>query len=75
MATAYYMNLEAEMKRRGISRNDIAICLSISYSTVHSRFNGKSEWLYNECLKIRDTFFPDLDLDYLFATDEAAVSV
>ena len=62
-------NLEAEMKRKGISRMDIANLLKVSYSTVHSRFNGNSEWLYNECVLIRDTYFKGMELDYLFATD------
>ena len=65
-------NLEAEMKRKGISRMDIANLLELSYSTIHSRFNGKSEWLYNECVLIRDTYFPDLELDYLFSKEEKA---
>ena len=32
-------NLEAEMKRKSISRNDIAKTLNVSYRTIHSRFN------------------------------------
>ena len=63
-------NLEAEMKRRGISRMDIANLIGVSYSTIHSRFNGNSEWLYSECLLIRNTYFEDMDLDYLFSTGE-----
>ena len=51
---------------------DIANLLELSYSTIHSRFNGKSEWLYNECVLIRDTYFPDLELDYLFSKEEKA---
>lgn len=63
-------NLEAEMKRNKISRSDIANLLGLSYRTIHSRFNGESEWGYAECVKVRDTYFPDKSLDYLFATDE-----
>lgn len=59
-------NLEAEMKRNNISRNDIANLLGISYRTVHSRFNGESEWGYSECVKIRDSYFQGMSLDYLF---------
>ena len=61
-------NLEAEMKRNKISRSDIANLLGLSYRTIHSRFNGESEWGYAECVKVRDTYFPDKSLDYLFAT-------
>ena len=63
-------NLEAEMKRKKIARSDIASLLRLSYRTIHSRFNGESEWGYSECVKVRDTYFPDKTLDYLFATEE-----
>ncbi len=59
-------NLEAEMKRKGITRSDIAKCIGCSMRTIYSRFNGESQWLYNECVVIRDVFFPDSDLQYLF---------
>lgn len=65
-------NLEAEMKRKGISRMDIANLIDVSYSTIHSRFNGNSEWLYNECVLIRDTYFLGMELDYLFSTEAGA---
>lgn len=63
-------NLEAEMKRKKITRNDVASLLGLSYRTIHSRFNGESEWGYAECVKVRDAFFPDMDLGYLFTTTE-----
>ncbi len=66
-------NLEAEMKRNKISRSDIANLLGLSYRTIHSRFNGESEWGYAECVKVRDTYFPDKSLDYLFATDDSGL--
>lgn len=62
-------NLEAEMKRSKISRSDIARTLGLSYRTIHSRFNGESEWSYSECVKVRDTYFPDMELSYLFQTE------
>ena len=60
------------MKRKNISRSDIANLLNLSYRTIHSRFNGESEWGYSECIKVRDTYFPDMTLDYLFHPDEEA---
>lgn len=59
-------NLEAEMKRNDVSRKDIAQILGVSYSTVHSRFNGTSQWLYEECVAIQKNIFPNSELDYLF---------
>lgn len=64
-------NLEAEMKRKGISRSDIADTLNVSYRTVHSRFNGESEWSYTDCVKVRDKYFPDMTLEYLFQIDNS----
>lgn len=59
-------NLEAEMKRIGITRLDIAKLIGVSYRTVHSKFNGESQWQYTECVLVRDTYFPDKELSYLF---------
>lgn len=63
-------NLEAEMKRSGVSRSDIAEHLNLSYSTIHSRFNGTTQWLYEECVSIQNKFFSHLDLKYLFEVKE-----
>lgn len=59
-------DLEAEMKRIGKTRKDVADLINVSYSTVCSRFNGESQWLYTECVSIRDSWFPDVPLSYLF---------
>lgn len=63
-------NLEAEMKRNKISRSDIANLLGLSYRTIHSRFNDESEWGCAECVEVRDAYFPNMTLDYLFETEE-----
>ena len=70
MAKVSVVNLEAEMTRKRISRRDIAELVGVTYRTIHSKFNGGSEWTLSECLKIRDKFFPEMELDYLFTVDE-----
>lgn len=62
-------NLEAEMKRIGVTRQNIAELLGLTYRTIHSRFSGVSEWRYSECVKIRNTYFPGMELEYLFIAD------
>lgn len=62
-------NMEAEMKRNGVSRIDIAETLGVSYRTIHSKFNGESEWSYTDCVTVRDKYFPDMSLEYLFQID------
>lgn len=64
-------NLEAEMKRKGISRSDIADTINVSYRTIHAKFNGESEWSYADCVKVRNKYFPDMSLEYLFQIDNA----
>ena len=60
------LNLEAEMVRNKISRSDIAKLLGLTYRTILSKFNGERKWGYEECVKIRDTYFKDKTLEYLF---------
>ena len=69
MCTVKIDNLEAEMKRKKVSRLEIATYLGVSYRTIHSRFNGEVPWEYAECVRIRDHFFPEHTLEYLFATE------
>lgn len=66
MLAVELQNLEAEMKRHGIKRQDIAELINVSYRTVHSRFNGETPWQYAECVLVRDTYFPNMELSYLF---------
>ena len=63
-------NLEMEMKSKGISRKDIAEFLGVTYRTIHSRFNGESEWTFSECVKVRNKYFPGMNLEQLFSVSE-----
>ena len=60
------------MKRNKISRMDIANYIGCSYRTINSRFCGESQWGFDECVMIRDEFFPEMSLDYLFPYDKGA---
>lgn len=63
-----YRNLEAELARKGIKRADIAKALGVTIGTVSEKLNSATKLKVIEATIIRDTFFPDLELDYLFAT-------
>lgn len=63
-------NLEKEMKQKGVSRKDIAEFLGVTYRTIHSRFNGESEWTFSECVKVRNKYFPGMNLEQLFSVSE-----
>lgn len=61
-----YSNLELEMKRKKITKKQIADCISVTYDTVLKKFCGKTDWWREECEKIRDEFFPNMTIDDLF---------
>jgi len=65
-----YKNLAAEMARKGITKKDLAKLLNMRYPTVVDKTNGKSRFYLDEAIKIKDIFFPDLDLEYLFDSDD-----
>lgn len=65
-----YKNLEAEMVRNNVTRTNLANLLKVRYATVIDKMNGKSRFFYDEALKIKTVFFPDLTLEYLFQVDE-----
>ena len=65
-----YKNLEAEIARRNISKNDLAKVIGKNYITLTLKLRGKSSFLYEEAVKIQETFFPECDLKELFAVDK-----
>lgn len=65
-----YPNLRAEMARKNIKSVVVAEILGISYDTMSNKMNGKSDFTRTEIFKIRDKFFPDLTLEYLFETED-----
>lgn len=67
-----YPNLRAEMSRNGVKQTDIAKLLGVREVTVSKKMNGKSAFDINEAFLIKETFFPDLTIDYLFSDDTIA---
>lgn len=61
-----YSNLEAEMRRHGISNEECAEAIGKDVRTFRNKKNGISDFSISESRMIRDLFFPTLELDYLF---------
>jgi hypothetical protein len=57
------------MARCGVKKTDIAKLLGLRYATVIDKMSGKSRFYYDECMKIKEKFFPKLSLEYLFSSD------
>lgn len=67
-----FYNLFAEMARNEIKKNDIANCLNVSEKTARNYLNGTSKISWSDALKIKHTFFSDLDIEYLFAIEKSS---
>ena len=69
-----YPNLDAEMVRRGLRRKDLAPVFKNRIPTVSDKLNGKSPILLDEALAVKDKYFPDLSLEFLFYRSEQHLS-
>lgn len=65
-------NLSAEMTRYGVTNSDLQGILACTGKTVWNKLNDVSEFSVGEAIKIRDTFFPGLRIEYLFAGADQA---
>lgn len=68
-----YTNLERILKERKITKKELATFLRIRYATLVDKTNGNSRFFLDEAMLIKDKFFPDIEIEYLFATDDVAV--
>ncbi len=63
-----YPNLEAELSRSGITRLQVAALLGKNKSTISSWMHGNYKgFSITQATAIRNEFFPDMSLDYLFS--------
>ena len=63
-------NLLAEIARKKIKHKDVAEAIGVTEKTLRNKLNGMSDFTVPEARAIKDTFFPDLDLEYLFANSD-----
>jgi len=62
-----YPNLRAEMARYGVRPKDITKALDLSPKSVSNKMSCRTGFTLDEAIKIRDTFFPGMGMDDLFA--------
>lgn len=65
-----YKNLAHEMKQRKVSQLMLSNLLDIRPATVSDKINGNSKFYFDEALRVKKVFFDNLDIEYLFKTDE-----
>lgn len=65
-----FRNLEAEMIRAGITKDNLSKELGLSNKTLYNRLNGSSDWSMEEMKKtqaiINISLQKEYTLDYLF---------
>ena len=66
-----FNNLLAEMARININKTLLANKLNMGYETIRAKFSGRTEWTRKEMVDIKNTFFPNLTLDYLFEKNDS----
>lgn len=64
-----YRNLRAEMARSGLKQEDLAKSIGVRVATISDKMNGKNRFYYDEALTIKKSFFPDLEIEYLFENE------
>lgn len=64
-----YSNLMGEMAKRKIKKYKVAQELGIHVNSFRSKLNGKTSFSIDEAIQIQETFFPDLEIKYLFGRD------
>lgn len=65
-------NLKAEMARTGVSKEDIMNLLGCSLRTVDNKLDEITDFTIPEAFKIRDTFFRNMRMEYLFCSQKTA---
>lgn len=65
-----YPNLKAEMARRKVTQSELAKQLNITIGTMSLKLNGKSNFDFDECTKIKSFLGTEKSLEYLFKKED-----
>lgn len=64
------LNLKGEMAKRSIKVEDIANVLQIHRNSASNKINGDTAFSIDEAVKVKEAFFPELSLKFLFEKQE-----
>lgn len=67
-----YSRLLTAMKKKNITTTQIANLLNCRIATISDKINGVVEcgFYFDEAVKVKQVFFPEYDIEYLFAKNE-----
>ena len=66
-----YRNLEMSIFAAGLSKREIAKKLGIGYNTLLGKLSGKQPMKLDEAFLIKQEYFPNKNIEWLFTTDAA----
>ena len=66
-----YRNLGAELKRKGLTQEDLAKRMGLARSTMSAKFNGKSSITLREANEIKRILGVSDPLEFLFQEEPA----
>ena len=66
-----YRNVDAELKRNGMTRGELAVALNVAPSTLSFKLNGKTIITLGEAKRIKEILGTDMPLEVLFAQSQA----
>lgn len=67
-----YANLEGELRKKKITRQKMAKDMNLNVSTISRKLTEEGRLKLKEAYEIRDLYFPDMQIEYLFAIDKTA---
>lgn len=62
-----YSNLRAEMARQRVTIQGIASVIGVGRDSASQKLSGKTPITLADAFKIKEAYFPDSDVRYLFA--------
>ena len=65
-----FQNLKVEMTRNNIQLKDMAKEIGLSYDALKNRFNGRTSFKRKELFLIKEKFFKNCSIEYLFEEHE-----
>ncbi|HHW5057352.1 TPA: XRE family transcriptional regulator [Staphylococcus aureus] len=57
-------------KDKKVSLVDLADLLGVRYQTIADKINGVSDFKFGEALLIKNKFFPEYEIEYLFEKEK-----
>lgn len=67
-----YPNLRAEMSRRNLSIQRLALLVGMPYSTLREKLKGERKLSFDDAMKIKQSLNLNIPLEILFSTEIAS---